>query len=61
MAEIYISTNGDPSVGIPGASAQLNMDVSWMELDTLELMIEELKRAFEQIWDIGKVYVEVIS
>jgi hypothetical protein len=44
----YITSNGDPSVGIPGQSAEVRCDVPH---DMLEFVRKQLKTAFEAIWD----------
>ena len=57
----HIVSDGDPSVGIPGEHATLEVDVLGVTGDDRKDLIAhiriEMQEAFKQIWDDGSVMV----
>lgn len=59
MKKAYIQSVGDRSVGIPPQSATVIFEdfKSVTDDDLRELTREQLKLAFQEIWDDGRVWV----
>jgi len=57
-----IWSEGDPSVGIPGFSARVEIDnLEEWDVDAINATIENLETAFELIFDDTNVYVVEVT
>ena len=54
--KLHIWCNGDHSVGIPGSSAELSIDLT-MDAEYRTFILDTLKATFQDIWDDKRIYI----